>query len=89
MEKSKRLKAKILDRVMDALDVETVLVSDSENEARNLAKELMLSLGLKESDIVLLEHKGKTARLRIRSYVHRPGCRYAWLRTEKKRKGVD
>jgi len=84
MVKSKRSDIKILDRVMDALDVETVLVSDNENEARNLAKELMQSFGLKDVDIVFLEHEGKTARLRIRSYIHRSGCRYAWLRTEAK-----
>ena len=70
---------KALDRVADALDVETFLVCKSEEEARELALQLMVELNLPHADIVFLEHRGPGARVRIRSYIHRPGDAYRWM----------
>lgn len=70
------MKAK--DRVMDALDVETFLVSASEAEARALGLLLMHELGFKDADVVFVEFRGCGARIRLRTYMNRPGDTYSW-----------
>lgn len=68
-----------LDRVVDAIDVETFLVGDNEEECLRLARCLMEELGLPECDVISLQYRGLGARVRLRAYVHRPGDRYGWL----------
>lgn len=71
-----------LDHVLDALDIETFLVCSSEEEGRRLAVQLMADLGLPHGDVVFLEYHGSGARVRLRSYLHRPGDHYRWLESE-------
>ncbi len=71
-----------LDHVLDALDVETFLICSSEEEGRRLAVQLMADLSLPHGDIVFLEFNGAGARVRLRSYLHRPGDHYRWLESE-------
>lgn len=70
---------KALDRVADALDIETYLVCKSEQEAKDLALQLIAELNLPHGDIVFLEQRGLGARVRIRAYIHHPGDHYRWL----------
>ncbi len=71
--------SKALDRVVDAIDIETFLYCKTEEEAKDLAEKLISELNLPHGDIVFLEHKGWGARVRLRSYIHRPGDHYRWL----------
>lgn len=73
---------KALDRVVDALDIETFLYCKSEEEAKELAEVLAAELNLPRGDVVFLEFKGWGARVRIRSYIHRPGDHYRWMEME-------
>ena len=73
---------KALDQVVDAIGIETFLYCRTEDEAKELAEALAVELGLPHGDIVFLEHKGWGARVRLRSYIHRPGDHYRWLETE-------
>lgn len=66
-------------KILDALDVETFFVCENEEEARRLALGLMAEMGFGQADVVFLETKGPGARVRVRTYVHRPGDRYGWL----------
>lgn len=69
-----------LDRVADALDVETFLVGDSEEECLRLARRLMEELGLPDHDVISLQFRGLGARVRVRAYLYRPGAEYGWLK---------
>lgn len=69
-----------LDRVVDAVDVETFLLGGSEEECRRLARTLMEELGLPDCDVIFLQFRGPGARVRLRAYVHRPGGSYAWVK---------
>ena len=71
-----------MDRVVDAIDIETFLFCSSEEEAKDLADALAVDLGLPHGDVVFLEFHGWGARVRIRSYIHRPGDHYRWLEAE-------
>ena len=71
--------SKALDRVVDAIDIETFLYCKSEEEAKGLAESLAQELNLPRGDIVFLEFKAWGARVRIRSYIHHPGDHYRWL----------
>lgn len=73
---------KALDQVADAIDIETFLVCQSEEEARELALGLLQELNLPHGDIVFLEFKAWGARVRLRSYIHHPGDHYRWLDAE-------
>lgn len=68
-----------MDRVVDAIDLETVLYCKDENEARELAEKLAREMNLRFGDIMFLEHKGWAARVRLRTYIHNPGDEYHWL----------
>lgn len=74
--------SKVLDKVMDALDLETFLVCNDEEEGRNLTLSLMQELGFQDVDIVFLEHQGPGVRVRARAYIHRSGDKYRWLEVE-------
>ncbi|MCL4426513.1 MAG: hypothetical protein M1299_08395 [Firmicutes bacterium] len=71
--------SEIKKKILDALDVETFFVCENEEEARGLALGLMAEMGFSQADVVFLETKGPGARVRVRTYVHRPGNRYGWL----------
>jgi hypothetical protein len=64
---------------MDALDIETFFLCRTEQEGRNLMRDLLKSMGFKDIDIVFAEHAGSGARVRGRAYVHRPADQYGWL----------
>ncbi|MFZ7102821.1 MAG: hypothetical protein ACOWWO_09190 [Peptococcaceae bacterium] len=70
---------KILERITDALDVETFLVCDSEEHGKKLALQMMKNLGFEDVDLVFIEFVGSGARIRARAYIHRPGDKYGWL----------
>ena len=72
---------KALDRVVDAIDIETFLYCKSEEEAKKLAEGLASELHLPHGDVVFLEFKAWGARVRIRSYIHHPGDHYRWMET--------
>jgi hypothetical protein len=76
---------KALDRVVDAIDIETFLYCKSEKEAAELAEALVQELNLPHGDIVFLEYKAWGARVRIRSYIHHPGDHYRWMETEEEK----
>ncbi|MGB9867082.1 MAG: hypothetical protein ACPLPR_04115 [Bacillota bacterium] len=69
-----------IDMVIDAIDVETFLASSSEEEARRTMLAIMKRMGLADAEIVFVEMTGPGARVRARSYVHKPGDRYRWLK---------
>lgn len=68
--------------VLDALDIETLLVCTSEEEGKRIALELAKKLGFKDVDIVFIRFQGSGVRVRIRAYINRPGDQYAWLDLE-------
>ncbi len=70
------------EHVLDALDLETFLICQDEDQARQLALALAGELGLAHADLVFVEHQGLGARVRIRCYIHHPGQGYAWLKEE-------
>lgn len=77
------METKPLDHVMDALDIETFLVCGSEQEGRALLLSLMKKMGFTDVDVVFIQHRGFSARVRARAYVHRPADKYRWLAVAK------
>ncbi len=69
----------ILEKVMDAVDVETYLVCKNEEEAERFSIELMEKLGFQDISIVFIQHQGPGARVRVRGYIYKPGDKYSWL----------
>lgn len=69
----------ILSQVMDALDLETFLVCDSEDEGKKMILQLMKELGFEDVDVVFIQYMGPGVRVRSRAYLHRAGDRYGWL----------
>ncbi|NLZ53948.1 MAG: hypothetical protein GX892_12545 [Thermoanaerobacteraceae bacterium] len=69
----------ILEKVMDAVDVETYLVCKNEEEAERFSMELMEKLGFQDISIVFVQHQGPGARVRVRGYIYKPGDNYSWL----------
>ena len=72
--------AGVFNHIVDAVDLETVLLCESEAEAKRLAMELLKELGFKQGDIIELEFTGMSARVRVRGNVYKPGDRYGWLK---------
>jgi len=70
---------KALDSVVDSLDIETFIACSTEAEAREIAEAMIAEMNLPHGDIVFLEHQGWGARIRLRTYVHRPGDHYRWM----------
>jgi hypothetical protein len=70
---------KAIERVMDALDVETFFVCASEEEGRLLMISLLKSWGFTDADVVFVQHEGPGVRVRGRAYVYRPADKYRWL----------
>lgn len=73
-------KSEALARVADAIDIETFLVCETEEEAKEACLALLEALGLREGSVVFCEFNGPGARVRLRSYLSRPGKEYPWLR---------
>lgn len=73
---------KTLERVMDALDVETFLVCRDAEEGRGLMLDLMQEMGFQDVDIVFIQHEGPGVRVRARAYIHRSGDKYGWLEVQ-------
>mgnify|MGYP001222496812 CR=1 FL=1 len=73
-----------LDKILDAVDIETFFVSRDEEEGKALAISLLERFGLKDNDIVFIEQQGPGVRVRARGYIHRAGDRYGWLEGGKK-----
>jgi len=69
-----------LDRIVDALDIETFIVCRDEDEGMDIMRRIMGDMGLKDIDIVYCQHLGPGARIRARSYIFRAGDRYGWLK---------
>ena len=68
-----------LGQVMDALDVETFFVCDSEAEGRSYMLALLKQWGFRDVDIVFAQFEGLGARIRGRAYVYRPADKYQWM----------
>ena len=68
------------DRIVDALDIESFLLCESEAEAKDLIVKLMQSLGIARHVIVSLDFNGPGAHFRVRAYMNKPGDNYTWLR---------
>ncbi|QGG48019.1 hypothetical protein [Heliorestis convoluta] len=71
----------VLSRVTDALDVETFLTCESEEQGKSLALQMMKNLGFEDIDLLFIEFMGFGARVRVRAYLHRSGDQYGWLFT--------
>lgn len=72
----------IYNRIMDAVDLETFLVCESEDEAKALMAQLMENMGLQDINMVFVEQHASGARVRARGYVYKPGDRYGWLNAD-------
>jgi DNA-binding LacI/PurR family transcriptional regulator len=70
---------KALEKIMDAVDIETFLVCEDEEEGKKLSLKLMQELGFKDISIVFIQHQGPGARVRLRGYIYKPGDKYGWL----------
>ena len=68
------------DQIVDALDIESFLLCESEKEAKELIAKLMLSLGIARHVIVSLDFNGPGAHFRVRAYMNKPGDHYTWLK---------
>lgn len=74
--------SKALDRVVDAVDIETYILCKDESEGKRLALQLGEELNLGTVDIMFQEFDGYGVRVRLRKYIHKPGKPYGWLSTE-------
>lgn len=72
--------SKTMDRIMDALDIETFIVCNSEEEGRQLIIQLLREWKFNDVDIVFSQFQGPGSRIRARAYVHRAGDVYGWLK---------
>jgi hypothetical protein len=68
------------DQIVDALDIESFLLCESEKEAKELITKLMQSLGIARHVIVSLDFNGPGAHFRVRAYMNKPGDNYTWLK---------
>ncbi len=80
--------SRILDRIMDGMDIETFLVCASEDEGRRLVIQFMKEIGFTDVDIVFIQFQGPGVRVRARGYIHRPGDNYGWLKADIKEEDV-
>ncbi len=71
-----------LEKVMDAIDIETYIVCNDENEGKKLALRLGQEMNLGEVDIMYQEFDGYGVRVRLRKYIYKPGNMYKYLNQE-------
>jgi hypothetical protein len=69
------------DAIVDALDIESFVLCESEKEAKELISRLMESLGLGRFVTVSLDFNGPGAHFRVRAYMNKPGDNYTWLQS--------
>jgi hypothetical protein len=67
------------DTIVDAMDIESFVLCESDKEAKQLIEKLMQSLGLARFVIVSLDFNGPGAHFRVRAYINKPGDSYTWL----------
>jgi len=68
------------EQIVDAMDIESFVLCESEKEAKELIAQLMHSMGLARHVIVSLDFNGPGAHFRVRAYMNKPGDHYTWLR---------
>ena len=68
------------DQIVDAMDIESFVLCESEREAKSLIAQLMQSMGVARHVIVSLDFNGPGAHFRVRAYMNKPGDHYTWLR---------
>jgi hypothetical protein len=68
-----------IDKIADAIDIETYIICRDEGEGKRLAMKLGRELNLGDVDVMFEEFDGYGVRVRIRKYIHKPGNRYRWL----------
>jgi hypothetical protein len=68
------------DLLVDAMDIESFILCESEKEAKDLIGQLMQSFGISRFVIVSLDFNGPGAHFRVRAYMNKPGDSYTWLR---------
>ena len=68
----------IFNKVVDAVDMETVVLCNNEAEAKGVGMELIKQMGFKDGDVISVEFSGMSARLRLRGNVFKPGDKYHW-----------
>lgn len=68
------------DHIVDAMDIESFVLCESEKEAKELIAQLMQSMGVARHVIVSLDFNGPGAHFRVRAYMNKPGDNYTWLR---------
>ena len=66
----------VLHRVMDAVDLETFIVCESETEGKGLALCLLRELGFSDGDVVSIAYNGVGVRVRLRGTLYKPGDEY-------------
>ena len=70
---------KLFEHIVDAIDIETFILCDTEEEGKRMMLDYVSAIGLTDSDIVFIEFSGMGARVRARGYAYRPGDNYQWL----------
>ncbi|HHY13451.1 MAG TPA: hypothetical protein GX526_02240 [Thermoanaerobacterales bacterium] len=71
-------------QILDAVDIETYVICESESDCREIIYDVLKEIGFKDISIVFLEHNGAGARVRARGYIYKPGDTYDWLRNDRK-----
>jgi len=82
---------RVLDRVVDSLDIETFIICQDEEEGKKLGIQLMKDLGFRDTDVVFIEYGNGGARVRLRANIFKPGDHYKWLdfkNSHVKREGI-
>ena len=68
------------DQIVDAIDIESFVLCESEAEAQTVIARLMQSMGMSRHVIVSLDFNGPGAHFHVRAYVNKPGDSYTWLK---------
>jgi hypothetical protein len=76
---SEQVVVSLKERILDALDVETFIVCQSEEEGKGIMLAVLEEIGFKDIDIVFTQFAGMGVRIRARAYLYRPGDQYRWL----------
>ena len=71
-----------LNKVIDAVDVETYLMCSDAHQGHFLALQLGKEMNLGDVDVMFEEFDGYGVRVRIRKYIHRPAQKYHWLESD-------
>ncbi|MGE5653701.1 MAG: hypothetical protein ACM3ZQ_05460 [Bacillota bacterium] len=69
----------LAERVVDGLDIETFIICETADQAKQLVLDFLKQAGFKTVDVVFVQHQGPGARIRARAYSYKPGDKYGWL----------